>query len=229
MIIIVASRYDAPARRLKDRWAGAGAELLTCEDLSLSGWRSRVNDPTHSTAVISGSKVKQSDIRGVFTRMHWVWEGELVDIAAADRAYVAAEMAAFLVYWLSGLACPMLNRPTANSLSGPGWGREQWNFAASKAGMRVRPIRRFASLASSSPEPEGQGTPVLAIVAGGASIGEVHPELAQQARRLADIGRVDFLGVRFSSANADASFVGVDLFPDMEDERVADAARNYFA
>jgi hypothetical protein len=230
MIVIVASRYDAPARRLKERWAGSGARLFTCEDLSVSGWRSRVTDPAHSTAVIGGLQVKQSEIRGVFTRLQWVWEGELVDIAAGDRAYVAAEMAAFLVFWLSGLTCPMLNRPTANSLSGPGWGRERWNFAASKAGMLVSPIRRFASLASaSSRDVEVQNKPVLATVVGGQCIGEVHPALAEQTRRLADIAGLDFLGVQFSSAEADASFVGVNLFPDIEDGRVADAALNYFA
>ena len=230
MIIIVASRYDAPAQRLKDRWAGSGAQLLTCKDLSVCGWRCRVSDPAHSTAVIGGSQIKQSEIRGVFMRLQWVWEGELLDIAAGDRAYVAAEMAAFLVFWLSGLSCPMLNRPTANSLSGPGWGRERWNFAASKAGMRVSPIRRFASLASASGQAvEVQNKPVLATVAGGQCVGEVHSALAEQTRRLADIAGVDFLGVQFSSAEADASFVGVNLFPDIQDGRIADMALNYFA
>jgi hypothetical protein len=76
---------------------------------------------------------------------------------------------------------------------------------------------------------ETPNKPVTVTVAGGQCVGEVHPALAQQARRLADIAGVDFLGVQFSSARADASFVGVNLFPDIEDERVADAALNYFA
>jgi hypothetical protein len=230
MIVIVASRYDAPARRLRDRWAGAGALLLTCEDLSACGWRSQASDPTHSTAVIGGLQVKQSEIRGVFTRLHWVWEGELVDIVAEDRAYVAAEMAAFLVFWLSGLTCRMLNRPTANSLSGPGWGPGRWNCAASKAGMLVSPIRRLASLRSPpDSDPGVQNTPVWATVAGEQCVGEVHPALAKQARRLADLACVDLLGVQFSGAEADARFVGVSLFPDIEEARIADAALDYFA
>jgi hypothetical protein len=188
-----------------------------------------VSDPVHSTAIIGGLKVKQSEIRGVFTRMQWVWEGELVDIAATDRAYVAAEMAAFLVFWLSELKCPILNRPTANSLSGPGWSRERWNFAASKAGMVVSPIRRFASLASASGQDvEVYNKPVLATIVGGQCIDDVHPALAEQARRLADIAGVNLLGVQFSGAEADAGFVGVNLFPDIDDRRVADAALNYF-
>ena len=189
-----------------------------------------MSDPGNSTAIIGGVKVKQSEIRGVLTRLQWVWEGELVDIAAGDRAYVAAEMAAFLVFWLSELSCPILNRPTANSLSGPGWSRERWNFAASKAGMLVSPIRRFASLASApGQDVEVQKTPVLATIAGGKCIDEIDPALAEQARRLADIAGVNLLGVQFSSAEADAGFVGVNLFPDIDDARVADAALNYFA
>lgn len=231
MIVIVASRYDAPARQLKDRWAGVSVHLVTCEDLSVSGWRYRVCDPLDSTAVISGLEVKQSEIRGVFTRLQWVWEGELVNIVAEDRAYVAAEMSAFLVFWLSGLTCPMLNRPTANSLSGPGWGQEQWNFAASKAGMRVNPIRRRASIVPTSVgdvEVHDCREQVSVTVVGVRSLGDVDKTLGEQARRLADIAKVDFLAVKFSSAKADAAFVGVNIFPDIDNDSVADAVFSYF-
>ena len=95
--------------------------------------------------------------------------------------------------------------------------------------MLVSPIRRFASLASASDQDvEVRNQPVLATIAGGQCIDEVHPELAEQARRLADIAGVNLLGVQFSSAEADAGFVGVNLFPDVDDGRVADAALSYF-
>jgi hypothetical protein len=232
VIVIVASRYDAPARRLKDRWAGFDVHLFTCEDLSVSGWRCRSSEPLNSTAIVGGLEVKQSEIRGVFTRLQWVWEGELIDIVAEDRAYVAAEMSAFLVFWLSGLTCPMLNRPTANSLIGPGWGRERWNFEASKAGMRVDPIRRRASLASTSGkevEIQGGHKGVSATVVGDRCLGEVDKTLHEQARHLADLAKMNFLAIQFSSAKADASFVGVNVFPDIDNVNVADAALTYFA
>jgi hypothetical protein len=230
MIVIVASRYDAPARRLKDRWTGASVHLLTCEDLSVSGWRYRVSDPLVSTATIGGLEIKQSEIEGVLTRLPWVWESELVEIVAGDRAYVAAEMSAFLVCWLSGLTCPVLNKPTANSLNGPGWGRERWILAASKAGMRVNPVRRRAS-----PSPNSTGDAevhdgrkeVSVTVVGDRCFGDVSKTLREQTRRLASIAEMDFLTVQFSSREPNA-FIGANAFPDIENNIVSDAVLSYF-
>jgi hypothetical protein len=246
MIIIVASRYDAAARRLKARWAAQRARLLTCQDLSVSGWRCRVSDPQDGRAIIDGLDARATEVRGVLTRMQWVAEQELPHIVAEDRAYVSAEMSAFLVFWLSGLTCPFLNRPTANSLNGPGWGREAWNAAAGKAGMRINPIRRHANLARESlahenlahaslaalPAKDLQARdlsqPIVLTVVGDGCLGDADETLKQQARRLADIAHMDLLNVRFSSAEAEASFDSVDVVPDIDDPTIADAALGYF-
>ena len=119
MIVIVASHYDMSARRLSERWADDDVSLLTTEDLSICGWRYYPSDPDKSTIVVGGREVKQSEIRGVFTRLPWVSEVELQHIVSADRAYAAAEMSAFLLCWLSGLTCPVINRPTVGCLNGP--------------------------------------------------------------------------------------------------------------
>ncbi len=62
------------------------------------------------------------------------------------EAYVSAEMTAFLLSWLSGLDCPILNRPTPNCLSGPGWRQEQWIHLAARLGIPVDPVQRYAKL-----------------------------------------------------------------------------------
>lgn len=231
MIVIVASRYDASARRLKDRWVDEGGVLFTPEDLSVSGWRYQVSDPQNSTAIVGRRQVRQSEIQGVFTRLQWIWEGELVDIVSDDRAYVAAEMSAFLLCWLSGLKCPLLNRPSANCLAGPGWSREQWNLAASKAGMLVPPINRRASLASFSSRSvtADEAPPVSVTVVGDRCLGDVDKTLSVQASRLADIAKMDFLTVQFSSSEADASFADVSTIPDIDSDIIADAVLSYFA
>jgi hypothetical protein len=231
MLVIVASRFDTPAHRLKDRWAGDGSCLLTPEDLSVSGWRYPVSDPHNSVAIIGGRDVKQSQIHGVLTRLQWVWETELLDISLDDRAYVSSEMSAFLLCWLSGLTCPVLNRPSTSCLTGPGWGLERWNFAASKAGMRVDPIHRRASLTNLAPtkvETNGERKLVEVTVVGNTCIGDVDRTLATKAKRLAEIAETDFLTVHFTGAQADATFAGVNVFPDIDTESVADAALGYF-
>jgi hypothetical protein len=237
MIVIVASRYDAAARRLKERWAGAGAGLLTCDDLSVSGWRCRVGDLQDATAVIDGLAVRATKISGVYTRLQWVADHELTHIVAEDRGYISAEMSAFLVFWLSGLTCSFLNRPSASSLTGPGWGREAWNSAASRAGMRINPIRRQSSLAdvklasatAGNPQAQGPGDAIVLTVVGDSCLGDADETLKRQALRLAEIAQMNFVNIKFSSGAADAVFAGVDIFPDIDDETVADAALGYFA
>ena len=176
-------------------------------------------------AILGGREVKQSQIRGVLTRLQWVRERELLDVIPEDRAYVAAEMSAFLLCWLAGLTCPVLNRPTPTCLTGPGWSSEQWNVAASKAGMRVKPARRQALRTESSTRFEEVEMPVTitVTVAGDRCLGNADTALLMQARRLADIAELDFLAAQFSGSDADAHFVRV-VSPDLDLDGVADAA-----
>ena len=62
MIVVIASRYDEIARALVARWEAYDARLLTCEDLSVCGWRYYPSDSRLSTAVIGGQEVAQDPI-----------------------------------------------------------------------------------------------------------------------------------------------------------------------
>ncbi len=101
---------------------GAGAGLLEREDLCTAGWRYRVGDPGHGTMVVAGRRVSIRRLRAVVTRRPAVAAEELQHIDPSDRDYLAAEVNAFLVAWLSALPRPVLNRPTPTSLDGPAWG-----------------------------------------------------------------------------------------------------------
>jgi hypothetical protein len=106
-------------------------------------------------------------------------------IAADDRSYAMAEVNAFLVAWLSSLTCPVLNRPTATSLCGPGWSQTHWRIAAARARVRW----------CNSDQPDGSTEVVFCR---GLHHGMV-TELGRQAGvRLAQEARVDLLGVRFA-------------------------------
>ena len=69
-------------------------------------------------------------LQAVLTCRPAVLAEELGRIAADDRSYVAAELNAFLVAWLSALPSRVVNRPTPRSLCGPAWNRVQWQAAA---------------------------------------------------------------------------------------------------
>jgi hypothetical protein len=92
-------------------------------------------------------------------------------------------------------------------------------------------MRRQANLtafASGKEEVDNEHKQVAVTVAGNRRIGDIDNVLAKKAGRLAEIARTDFLTVLFSSAEADATFVGVNVFPDVDEESVSEAALNYF-
>jgi hypothetical protein len=178
--------------------------------------------------MIGRRAVQAGEISGVLSRTPHIWQEELAYLAPGDRAYVAVEMSAFLVSWLSALNCPVLNRPVPSSLAGPSWRPEQWAALAAIAGMRVQPVRRSIRWGIAIPPQPAALGPTLLTIVGSRCFGEAHPALRAQAHRLADIAQVDLAGVHFSSGDEDAYFAGVNLFPPIMNVDIAGAVLDYF-
>jgi hypothetical protein len=166
--------------------------------------------------------LETEQILGVLTLLPCVYPQELTEIAPDDRDYVAQEMTAFLLAWLTELTCPVLNRPNATSLMGPSWPPERWRHLALHAGLRAAPLRR-----QTTREPAASVQPTSAAacvtVIGDRWIGELPSELAAQARRLADAAGAELLTVVFDRADTQASVLFADPRPPIGDGRVADA------
>lgn len=218
MIVVFASSYDLSASSLVARWAHYNASLLTCDDLSVAGWRDYLHSQEASTAVVSGRVVAVEEIRGVLIRWPGVFEPELVKIAPADRGYVAREMMAFLVSWLSRLRCPVINQPTPVNLTGPAWRLEQWTYVAARLGIPVRTAKRHVCYHLAG---DGQtlnpGTGIVTVV-GERCFGDVEGPLLEQSYRLAKAANISLLNVAFSGSTAGSYFVGADLLPSLSDE-----------
>src|SRR6185312_5009593 len=136
MLLAVASGYDRSAAA----WAARhGAALLTPADLSVAGWRYHAGISGPNTAVVGGEVITVDALDGVLTRLPYVSPVELGHIVETDQEYVAAEMTAFLLAWLSRLPCPVINRPTSSWLCGPAWPPERWVWTAARLGLHVRP------------------------------------------------------------------------------------------
>jgi len=226
MLVVAANRYDQVAQELVSRWAALGAGLLTCADLSLCGWRYPLSTTERSVAVIGGQVLPVEEITGVLTRLPCVFEQELVEIVPDDRAYVAAEMTAFLLSWLSELKCPVLNRPTSTCLSGPYWRQERWVYAA-QLGIPVEPVRRSTALSADTSPASSSGCSASVTVVGKHCFGAVDESLATQARKLADVAQTALLTVHFSNTQADAAFISADPWPDLDSDEVNDAILAY--
>ncbi len=229
MIVVIASNSDEAAKTLVKQWQADDACLLTCEDLSVCGWRYYLDHSRTSIAMIGGREVPLQEISGVLTRLPYVLEQELLHIVPADRQYVATEMNAFLTAWLFTLPCPVFNRPSPTCLAGPNWRVERWTYVAAQVGIPIRPIQRKVTLAASaSPEVEPtRPTHTSVTIIGNTHFGSLDPTLIVQARRLAVAASVDLLTVRFSDPASGSYFIGASTWPELDDE-IANALIDYF-
>ncbi|HSE59883.1 MAG TPA: hypothetical protein VLA99_14375 [Nitrospiraceae bacterium] len=223
--LVVASSWDAVSRSFAERHLERGVRLLTPRDLSRVGWNCSFGKMgASSQAVVAGRLLGDREIHGVLTRLSGVNEHELPHIAAGDRTYVAAEMNAFLLAWLTTLPCPVLNRPTPRCLSGRWWRQEEWVRAAGHLGIPILPVHRRVRLTHGRrPRAASQpgGTTVTLIRR--RNLGDADPLLITQARHLAQAAGTDFLAVRFAGPSPGSAFVDATPWPDIADDVIGEA------
>ena len=218
MILIFASQYDPSSVTLAARWADHNANIITCADLSVAGWRHNLQSHAASTAVVGGRVIPVQEINGVLIRWPGVFAQELAQITPADREYVAKEMMAFLVSWFLSLNCPVINQPTPVSLIGPAWRLEQWTYAAAQIGIPVQKARRHVVLGGDDVEPSLPSTTTNLTVVGDRCFGDVEQKLREQSVRLAKAAGVSLMSISFSGPEANSFFVGADLMPKLSVE-----------
>jgi hypothetical protein len=198
VIAVLASQLDPEAQALVTEWSDVGAAVLSAEDVCTPGWIFYPHDSTRGVAIVSGSRVKFSEIRGVVTRRPAIIAEELWRINSADRAYVASEANAFLVSWLSALRCRVVNRPTPNSLCGPAWDSLHWRAAAIRAGLAWD-------------NSAGQKNAHTVVVCRSNALFARNQREKLSALRLARAANVEFLAVRMRRGKICCASVAPDL------------------
>lgn len=221
-LVVVAGEDDGEAHALPVRLPDLEVRLLTPADLSSAGWEFRPGCAT-GIAVAGGSPVATQGIAAVLVRLPWVREHDVLRVDAADRAYAAAEMSAFLLAWLSALPCPVVNRPSTSCLAGPLWRPQRWARAAASVGLRVAPVRRTTGAATDPRAPATEAPTVIATVIGERCLGVEEPALAVRLCELARMAGAEALTIGLSDATAEARFVTASPWPDLTDDDVLDA------
>lgn len=229
MLVVLASRFDISANELVENWTDNNARLMTPADLSRPGWRDFSGGPPSGirdvpgSAVIDGQTVGTDQLTGVLVRLLIVMPEELSHIVPEDRDYVAAEMMAFLVSWLSRLSCPVLNRPTPLCLVGPAWRWEKWSAIATEIGMKVRhPQGRSLAMAGDNATQPADTRQV--IVVGDRCIGSRTPSEERSALKLALASNVALLQLDF----AGDELASVSVLPSLASPVVRAAVSSYF-
>lgn len=175
-----------------------------------------MTQPDQATAWIDGARHRFADVKGVLPRLAAVTEMDLPHIVAEDRAYVAAEMTAFLLALLAGAGARIANRPTTQCLCGPAWSDARWRQAAARCGLRSHPRPLRAIFAVDTPDDEGSAPERISVV-GGRCVTQAGSPRAEAARRLAGAAGADMLTVAFDVAGAGASVLRADPWVDLDD------------
>jgi hypothetical protein len=223
-MLVLAREGDSAVAELRARAPGYVRQVRP-RDLSRAGWRYVAGQPEEACAVADGQVIPCRDIAAVLCRLPGVAIADLADIQAVDRAYVAAEMHAFLLAWLTQFRGMRFNAPTPGSLCGPGWHEMKWTLAAARAGLPVAKTRRtLGGPASSPPAPASRQT-VQATVVGREIFGTAVTELADHARRLAAACKLALLGVRFVRDAGRWQFAAADPCPALDAASAAAVVR----
>jgi len=224
MLVVVASSYDAHAKSIVARWEAAGAAMLSAEDLCSPGWVMSVPRSCGcDRAVIEGTVVKSADITGILTLRPAVFAPELKGIHADDRAYVAAELNAFLMEWLMARQCRILNRPSATCLAGPGWRSGQWIYRAARLGIPVRTLQARVPQMRQADRAEAV---VEVTSVGQRCFGTGDGRLISWHLQLARAAGTGLLRTRFSAREGE--LLSADSWPRLNDPQVLNALDAYF-
>lgn len=171
---------------------------------------------------VDGTEVDDGRLRGVVNRLYGATVPHFRAASSEDREYAQQELYALHLSWLYGLRCPVINRPSAQGLSGAWRHEAEWVVMAHQAGLPVATYRQSgwdridAMLGQRRLIPEGV-IPKTAIVFGALTIGRgVPPEISAGCRRLAALASTELLGVEFVSGAAGPwTFAGATPIPDL--------------
>lgn len=230
MFLVLCSRADHAARAFAKQFAAHDVRTLTCEDVSQPGWKLAIRGVAQAgvdielRAALGGELIPGERLRGVISRLGNITEQELGHIEATDRAYVAAEMHAFLFAFLTALPCRKVNQPSPACLYGPNLRGGQWRQLARELGI---PVEWEADVAANGSHFGALESEV--IVVGERLIGVASDEVARWSRELAHAAGVSYLYVRYRSCGDEVKLMGADPYPRLEREEVGPAVLSWLS
>ena len=227
MIIVLAYRTDARARQFVDSYPGHRARLLTSRDLSREGWQLCASSFAEGAICADGEVLPVRHIHGLISLLPVIPAEELLQIEAADRPYVAAEMNAFLTYFLHRLDCPKLNPPALGSFLGCNWRPEQWLTAAAASGFDVRPVCRSTTRKEDYSSESVAGELKVLTLVGDKLIGKTSNSLLRRARQLRRRAGTTYLQILYRETGGKPEFVTASVLPNLSDPAISEAILEY--
>jgi hypothetical protein len=206
MIVILCHPGDAAALWLAGtvRELGAGGvELVTVEELVYSRrivYRLSDAGSSGGIALADGRTLRPETIEGLVNRVRYLPTQHFARAASADRAYAEAELSAFLLAWINGVAGRVINPPQPFALGGGTFALPALMHFAATAGLPTKGFR--ASADEHDVVPQRLPPTHAAIVFDGRTYGALlPPPLQNGCRRLAVLAGASLLQVEFNRSS----------------------------
>src|SRR5215212_2593616 len=136
MIVVVGSSHDSVATDLVALWPQAA--LCSAEDLVSPGWVWR--QPVSKTWIVDRKHISDDQVTGVFVRRASVYAEELLTTHPDDRAYLASEIHAFLVFVLASTSARVFNPINEGAFGEAALRPHHWTQLALQLGIPLRPL-----------------------------------------------------------------------------------------
>jgi hypothetical protein len=204
MIVILCHPGDASALWLAAsmRELGAAIELVTVEELVYSRRIVyRLSDAGSAGTIVlaDGRTLRPESITGLVNRVAYVPTAHFARALQTDRAYAEAELGAFLLAWINGVAGRVVNPPLPFSLGGAIVARPALMHFAAMAGLPTGGFRTSAD----SHEATQSLLPAThaALLFDGRTYGTLLPrKLLEGCRRLAGFTGASLLQIQFNQS-----------------------------
>lgn len=229
MILIVASVVDEAAAELAEKISSSAAvSLLTCRDLAQGRLALRHPDVLSSTFTVSGHEIPARSTRAVVNLLPAVFPDELFFYPQSEREYQAAEFHALLTFLLASLPCPVINRPTSMSLTGPYASPLGWYHLAGRLGVPVADVH-FNSEQFANPfanPPRGESVEVTYLQ--GKILSAATGEVVDYTQALARAAGVEYLRATFTRRGEGVQLLSVSTVPNVRDQETRRALKQFF-
>ncbi len=218
MIVFLCSPGDISARWFVASLRhdhGIAAQIITPQELVYApDMEHRLDgiDTFSSVALKSHGMLDSSSITGVVNRLEFLPDAHLARVSVTDRAYIQQELLAIWSSWISALPCPVINRPTAISVTGPLFHPAIWHQHAAAAGLPTAPMLYDVDLPDPVPP-----VPVHSVIVcrDQCHSPTVHPDLFGACCDLARYVGFDMLEVMFGQGPEGAVFSLASPVPDL--------------
>ncbi len=218
MIVFLCSPGDVSARWFVAelvRQHGVAAQIITPQELVYApDMQHRLDgaEAFSSVTLKSHGTLDSASITGVVNRLEYLPDAHLANVTATDRAYMQQELLAIWSSWISALPCPVINRPTAISMSGPMFHPAIWQHNAAAAGLPSAHMIYDADLPDPMPPPPVQSA---IVCQGQCHSTSVSPDLFGACCDLADYVGLDMLEVLFGHGPDGMVFSYASPIPDL--------------